>query len=205
VFDRFRQADGTTTRSDAGLGLGLAIVKHLVELHGGRILAQSAGLGRGATFVVELPITVASTGVNRPSLEPAAPTMVSDKALAGMRILAVDDEPDSRDVLKMLLTMRGAEVVACGDVDTALAAIELERFDMILSDIGMPEKDGYELIRAVRGRTDDQGGRTPAIAITAFARAEDRTRILRAGFHGHVPKPIDIEELVAVIGSLVRR
>jgi CheY-like chemotaxis protein len=179
-------------------------VKHLVELHGGNVRAESEGLGRGATFVVTLPVDAGPDG-RMPS--PPTPERGTTRAtpLASLKILVVDDEHDAREVLRLLLTMRGARVVSCHDVDSAIATLDTERFDLILSDISMPGKDGYELIGEVRGRAAERGGRTPAIAVTAFARSEDRARALRAGFQGHVAKPVDIEELALLIRPLVER
>lgn len=206
VFDRFRQADSTSTRAYGGLGLGLAIVRHLVELHGGRIRADSAGEDQGSTFTVELPGAVlqstASTQSQRgPGLEPQ-PSFDTTPNLLGLRVLVVDDEADTLEAIRLLLEQRGARVHTA--LSAADALNELERWlpEVLVSDIGMPGEDGYELIRKVRARDPDQGGRVPALALTAYARVEDRVHILAAGFQMHVHKPVEPAELLAVIASL---
>jgi signal transduction histidine kinase len=208
VFHPFRQAEGTTTRKYPGLGLGLAIVRHLVELHGGRASAASAGEGKGATFTVILPIVVATKSawadadsytLSSSSAPDALPT------LAGVRVLVVDDEADARDVLSAMLQQAGAEVLSVANPAEALALLDREAFDVLVSDIGMPGEDGYALIRSVRQRAIDAGGRIPAAALTAYARTEDRLRALAAGFQIHVPKPVQPEELVTVVASLAGR
>ena len=203
VFDRFRQVDSSTTRRHGGLGLGLAIVRHLVELHGGTVRAESAGEGRGARFVVALPRAAALAA---PATEPA-PALPSTpvRRLRGVRVLVVDDEPDGRDVVKSLLEDREAEVVTAPSVRAALAAVDDFAPDVVVSDIGMPGEDGYALIRALRARGPERGGAVPAIALTAFARAEDSRRAHRAGFQIHLAKPVDDEELVASIADLAHR
>ena len=208
VFDRFRQADSTTTRRHGGLGLGLAIVKQLVELHGGTVRASSPGPGQGATFIVSLPVAAAhpeplpgeTAGLDR--AEAAEPLCAYGK-LTGLKVLVVDDEPDARRLVKRILTDCEAEVVVASSVAEALAAVESFRPEVIVSDIGMPGRDGYDFIRRVRAKT---GARDmPAAALTAFARAEDRKRALLAGFQTHLAKPVDPSELVAVVASLAGR
>ncbi len=197
VFDRFRQAEGGSTRKHSGLGLGLAIVRHLVEIHGGTVKAESAGLGCGATFTVELPLTPA------PAAEAAAgeaPTS-GEVMLEGVRILVVDDEPDARDVLQALLVRSGANVQTAATANEALERLGAWQADVLVSDITMPGDDGYALIRSVRSR----GVRLPAVALTAQARAEDRARALLEGYQLHVPKPVEAEELIAVVASLAGR
>ncbi|HZT58318.1 MAG TPA: PAS domain S-box protein [Pyrinomonadaceae bacterium] len=210
VFDRFRQADMSTTRHHGGLGLGLSIVRHLVELHGGTVEAESEGEGRGATFVVRLP--VASVRRDEAQDEPQRPpTRETPHAceypdrLDGLRLLVVDDEPGTREMLRIGLGRSGAQVAVAGSTREALAAIEKERPDLLISDIGMPDEDGYDLIRRVRALPPEQGGRVPAIALTAYARVEDRLQTLRAGYQMHVAKPVELAELVAVAASLARR
>ena len=202
VFERFRQADGTTTRAQGGLGLGLSIVKHIVQLHGGSVAAESPGVGLGASFTIKLPITplLAPSHMSSPGLV-GAPEAV----LKGLKVLVVDDEEDSRALIEHLLVSRGAEVVACARVVDALEVFDGGGLDAIVSDIGMPERDGNDFLREVRRRESGTGRRTPAIALTAFARPEDRTRSLRAGFQSHMAKPVNIDELVALLDSLVQR
>ena len=207
VFDRFRQADGTTTRAHNGLGLGLAIVRHLVELHGGSVRAESGGNGHGSTFVVRLPIAAVrmrsdapeplQNSSNDPVLEEMAP-------LHGVTVLVVDDESDAREILTMVLTDQGARVIAVGSVSEAIDAIELEKPDVLVSDIGMPREDGYTLIRLVKAM-EKRIGKIPAAALTAYAGVHDRTRALRAGYSSHLPKPIEPAELAAVVASLAGR
>lgn len=210
LFERFRQADSTTTRKHGGLGLGLSIVKQLVELHGGSVSAKSDGEGRGATFTVELPLTVVHRNLHGGArLHPQAPQFTAvdfrPADLAGIRVLVVDDEPDARDLLKRILLDCGAEVLLAEGAGEAVRLIEAERPDVMISDVGMPDVDGYELLKRVRALGRERGGRLPAVALTAFARSEDRTRALLAGFLVHVAKPVDPSELVATIASVVGR
>ncbi|HYY96225.1 MAG TPA: ATP-binding protein, partial [Pyrinomonadaceae bacterium] len=210
VFDRFRQADQRTTRQHGGMGLGLAIVRHLVELHGGTVRAESAGEGQGSTFTVLLPVApVYQVAVEGARVHPAArdtmPSFDCADRLDGLRVLVVDDEPDTRELLKAGLGQCGAEVTVAGSAVEALAAISGGAPDLLISDIGMPDEDGYDLIRRVRELPAESGGKVPAIALTAYARTEDRLQALRAGYQMHVPKPVEMAELVAVAASLVRR
>jgi CheY-like chemotaxis protein len=210
VFDRFRQADQGTTREHGGMGLGLSIVRHIVELHGGTVRAESPGEGKGSTFTVLLPVVpfYQSIGVEERAL-PAArntpPPYEGPDRLDGLRVLVVDDDPDTRELLKAGLGRCGTEVVTAASAGEALEAIEADPPDLLISDIGMPGEDGYELIRKVRARPAEGGGRIPAVALTAYARVEDRLQALRAGYHMHVPKPVELTELVTVTSSLVQR
>jgi PAS domain S-box-containing protein len=211
LFERFRQGDHSTTRKHGGLGLGLSIVKSLVELHGGGVEAVSPGEGQGTTVTVSLPLLAVyqqadaggrvHPGSEAPSQAPAAPS----RELEGIRVLVVDDQPDARDLLTRVLEDGGAEVVAASSGEEALARIAEQAPDVLLSDIGMPEMDGFELLRRVRRLSPAPVGRTPAIALTAFSRSEDRTRALRAGFVVHVTKPVDPSELVATVASVAGR
>jgi CheY-like chemotaxis protein len=210
VFDRFRQADQRKTRQHGGLGLGLSIVRHLVELHGGNVRAESAGEGQGSTFTVLLPVSpVYQVSVEGERVHPAArdtlPTYECAERLDGLRILVVDDEPDTRELLKAGLGQCGADVSVVASAAEAYAVLQDGVTDLLISDIGMPGEDGYELIRRVRQLPAESGGKVPAIALTAYARVEDRMQALRAGYQMHVPKPIELAELVAVATSLVQR
>jgi len=207
VFDRFRQADSTSTRVHGGLGLGLSIVRHLVEMHGGTVMAESPGVGLGSTFSVSLPLAPASMRAaqmeDRAEMrEVVAPRRRVAVGLSGLRVLIVDDEDDTRKVITAVMAQHGAEVVACGSAREALDAIQWWRPDILMSDIGMPGEDGYALIRQVRALPADSGGRTPAAALTAYAREEDRRRALAAGFQLHVSKPFSAHELIAAVSNL---
>jgi signal transduction histidine kinase/CheY-like chemotaxis protein len=215
VFERFRQADASTTRKYDGLGLGLSIVKHLVELHGGTIGAASGGEGQGATFTVLLPLVAvhqrdrsmlaADIGGERMVAEPAAGVIEADVDLSGIRVLVVDDREDSRELIKRVLEDCRAVVTTAASAREALPLIETVKPDVLVSDIGMPEIDGYEFLRRVRALERLRGGRVPAIALTAFARSEDRTRALRAGYLVHVSKPVEPSELIATVASVTGR
>jgi signal transduction histidine kinase len=208
VFERFRQADSSTSRRHGGLGLGLSIVRHLVELHGGTVRADSAGAGQGATFTLELPVLEARGAAaleRRPAALEQVPHAVGGEGLAGLRLLVVDDEPDTLEMLTAALAGFGAEVKGSSSAAEALAALPGWGADVLVSDIGMPGEDGYALIRRVRALPPEQGGNTPAAALTAFARTEDRVRALSAGFQIHVPKPVEPVELVAVVQNLARQ
>jgi PAS domain S-box-containing protein len=207
VFDRFRQADATTTRRHGGLGIGLAIVKHLVELHGGTIRADSAGTAQGATFTVALPIAaIRAEADHRGGYRSIEATCAdSDIDLSGVKVLAVDDEPDARHLIKRVLDQCHAEVTTASSARMALDMIEAVRPDVLISDVGMPDMDGYELLRRVRAMDATRGGKVPAIALTAFARSEDRTRALMAGYSVHVAKPVEPLELAATVAALAGR
>ncbi|HEX5661018.1 MAG TPA: ATP-binding protein, partial [Polyangiales bacterium] len=192
VFDRFRQADASVTRKSSGLGLGLSIVKHVVELHGGTVVAESPGEGLGALFTVRIPIAPLRAVEPPPERVPSViPQLTCPPAIAGLRVLVVDDEDDARDLLRALLDHGGASVRAASNVREALALLKADPPDVLVTDIGMPEQDGYALIEQVRALPAERGGRTPAVALTAYARSEDRTRALLKGFNHHVAKPVD--------------
>ncbi|MBD2040472.1 PAS domain S-box protein [Microcoleus sp. FACHB-672] len=209
VFDRFRQADGSTTRESSGLGLGLAIVRHLAELHGGSVHASSPGEGLGSTFTVKLPLRAACSITGDP--ERVHPTVDSGVAfdlapsLEGLRVLVVDDEADARDFLLTALEECGALVKTAGSVREAMAQIKQFNPNVLVSDIGMPQEDGYALIRQVRALDAERGEFLPAAALTAYAREEDRRRTLLAGFQIHMPKPVSPAELAAVVANLAGR
>ena len=210
IFDRFRQADSSNTRAASGLGLGLAIVKHLVELHGGAVRAQSPGRGTGATFTIELPLGLAVSNdpvsERRPSERtPVGAAELRRMDLAGVKVLVVDDNADALTLIQRMLEGCGAMVTTAETVAEALAAVERGRPHVIVSDVAMPEVDGYELLRRIRALGQSRGGGVPAIALTAFSRSEDRTRALRAGFLHHIAKPLEPSELVATIASVAGR
>jgi CheY-like chemotaxis protein/two-component sensor histidine kinase len=206
VFERFRQADSTTTRRHAGLGLGLAIVRHLVELHGGSVRADSDGHGHGATFTVTLPIVapsvLADKLLGRPA--PARPEPIG-AALAGLRVLVVDDEPATSESLALLLKQSGAEVHSASSAPEALTVMSEWTPDVLISDIGMPGQDGYTLIRRWRQRESESGTHVPAIALSAYVRADDRERALAHGFDAHVGKPVEPNVLTRIVAQLVGR
>lgn len=210
VFERFRQADSSSTRAHGGLGLGLAIVRHLVELHDGSVVVESPGEGQGATFRVRLPVMTLhiedrrKSDVVRPE-DQSLPLFLRPPTLDDLRVLIVDDEAATRDLLTMILRQNGAEVVAASSTPEALDAVKNRKPDVIVSDIEMPGEDGYKLIFRLRSLEAEQGGRTPAAALTAYARTEDRVRALSAGYQIHVPKPVEPNELVTVVASLAGR
>jgi signal transduction histidine kinase/ActR/RegA family two-component response regulator len=206
VFTRLRPDDVVGTRTPAGLGLGLAIVRHLVELHGGTIEVDARASGYMTGFVVKLPLLAipAAPPASALTREPAGQEPVLP-GLKGLRVLLVDDEEDSREVIARILEQQGAEVVPVGSAGDALRALDEALPDVLLSDIGMPGEDGYSLVRKMRLRSPEKGGLVPAAALTAFARSEDRMQALLAGFQLHLPKPVQPDELVAVVSSLAGR
>ena len=211
IFERFRQGDSSTTRPYSGLGIGLAIVRHLVELHGGTVHAESPGSGQGAAFTVNLPIMenghAQQDGVLIPSPAPAAsiPAVLNGLRLDGVRVLIVEDEADARECMTVVLEDCGATVTAVDSVSAALRVLEQSPTDVLLSDLGMPGEDGYALIRQLRARERERGGRIPAAAVTAYARSDDRERILHAGFDAHVGKPVEPAELAQLVSELAGR
>ncbi len=210
IFERFRQGGTGSTREYGGLGLGLTIARHLTELHGGTITARSEGLGKGAQFTVRLPImaavqTVEAIGEERSNSTAQLGLHGNAPSLAGLRILVVDDEEDAREVVSLFLSSAGAEVVTADSASAAMEQIEQRRPDVLVSDIGMPHEDGFTLIRRLRALPPEQGGGIPAIALTGFARTQDRLNVLSAGYQMHVPKPVEQLELLTVVASLTKR
>jgi signal transduction histidine kinase/CheY-like chemotaxis protein len=209
VFERFRQEDGSTTREHGGLGLGLAVVRHLVEQHGGSVSAESAGDQLGSTFTVNLPIIAINERMEEvESKEDQLSVQVQldgSELLKGVRVLVVDDQPDARELLSLVLTHAGAEATTTASSATALEMLSQHRFDVLVSDIGMPYEDGFMLISRIRSLSREEGGSIPAIALTAYATDEDRRRVLDAGFREHLPKPVEPAELIALIASLAGR
>jgi PAS domain S-box-containing protein len=203
IFDRFRQADSSLTRQHGGLGLGLAIVKQLVGLHGGTVRAESAGANKGASFIVSLPVA-AITKSHLHLAFPKSSTNDEQVSLPGIRVLVIDDQEDSRGLIHEVLTIYEAEVVCAASADEGLELIKKHKPDVIISDIGMPGKDGYQLIREVRALAASHGGKIPAIALTAFVRPEDKMEATRAGYQTHLSKPVESHELVATIRTLTR-
>jgi len=201
VFDRFQQADSTTTRMHGGLGLGLSIVWHIVELHHGKVKAESAGEGLGATFSVLLPL-LRETEVSE-VLAPAEPA-ACDGMLNGLKVLVVEDEPDTRQLVAFVLSQQGAEVSSVASVKEALAELHRKPFDVLVSDVGMPGEDGFDLIRQLRARKTPDA-HIPAIALTAYAKDEDSARLLAAGYSRHIPKPVEPHELVRAVAKLATK
>lgn len=208
VFERFRQADASTTRQHGGLGLGLAIVKHLAELHGGTVRVKSGGLSKGATFIVNFPLAALR---DEPEEHPRHPdvsrttTLTAPPRLDHVSVLVVDDEEDARMLIAKVLTKAGADVRTARSVADGMAALKASKPTVLISDIGMPQQDGYSLIRAVRSLPADQGGDVPAIALTAYTRIEDRIRTISEGFQMHISKPADGVELLTMVESLARK
>jgi CheY-like chemotaxis protein len=207
IFEPFRQADSSPARSHQGLGLGLAIARHLVESHGGIIRAESAGVGRGTTMTVLLPVPPLAAELSPPAARvESAPHPVADRTLLdGVRIMVVEDETDSRDIIAAVLREWGADVLTAPSAPDALLALRTQRPDVLVSDIGMPGMDGYDLIRQLRQRGPAEGGGVPAVALTAYTGPESRRDALAAGFDEHVAKPADPRELLAVVARLAGR
>ncbi|HSC63543.1 MAG TPA: ATP-binding protein, partial [Caldimonas sp.] len=208
VFERFRQAESNEARTHGGLGLGLAIVRQLVELHGGKVEASSDGAGRGATFSVRLPLqapapSIATAPSGEPTPAPVASAEPLEGNLSGTRILVVDDEADGREMLTRMLESWGAEVRAASSAEEAIQALSGETPDLLISDIGMPRVDGYELMRRIRAMQSPERRELPAIALTAFARQEDAAKARLAGYGVHLPKPVDPSRLFTTIASVL--
>jgi CheY-like chemotaxis protein len=210
VFDRFRQLDSSSRRRHGGLGLGLSIVRQLVELHGGTVTAESPGAGAGTTFKVVLPVTRVQPDIS--DLEKTSESSIEGSistdqqpSLNGLRVLVVDDDRDSRELVAAALMVHGAEVVSFGSALEALEEMERRTFDVLISDIGMPEMDGYWLINRVRQLPAERGGRIPAVALTAYAGIEDRRRVLLAGYQLHIPKPVEPAKLTSIVANLAER
>jgi CheY-like chemotaxis protein/anti-sigma regulatory factor (Ser/Thr protein kinase) len=208
VFERFRQGDASTTRQHGGLGLGLSIVKHLIEQHGGTVRVASDGEGRGACFTMELPAATPQLIAARPDRAPYSPPspLTPDivlRDLSRVKVLVVDDEPDARDLIKRILSDCNAIVTTAPSARAALAAFGEARPDVLVSDLGMPDMDGFELLAQVRALGSAAGGNLPAVALTAFARSEDRLRALEAGFAAHISKPVEPSQLIATVAKMV--
>jgi len=209
VFERFRQADSSISRAHGGLGLGLAITRHLVELHGGRIAVASDGPGKGSTFRIELPVRIVHG--ERPFSQPEHAQPVEAGAgiavpqLRGIRILAVDDDRDSLALVREILETTGATVVTADSGEQALQSLDRARPDVLLADLAMPQMNGYQLIDRVRRSERPEIRGIPAVAFTAYARSEDRTKALRSGFQMHLAKPIDPAELMAAMAAMAKR
>jgi CheY-like chemotaxis protein len=211
VFERFRQFDSSSTRRYGGLGLGLAIVRHVVEMHGGTVFVSSPGKGQGSTFRINLPLIAAPDARLTAALSSesdaaeASPSQKRSQPLANMRVLVVEDDPDTLDLLKLVLDDSGADIATAPSAREAVNVFEHWRPDVLVSDLALPDQDGYQLIRQVRSRSSQQGGNIPAVALTAYARSEDRSRALAAGFQMHLAKPIVPKELIAALAHLFGR
>jgi PAS domain S-box-containing protein len=207
VFERFRQADASTSRQHGGLGLGLSLVKHIVELHGGSVSGVSAGLGQGATFRVQLPVAaLRRSSLARKEGRDSRPASLAPLAdLSNVRILVIDDDHDALELIQRVLRDTGATVATASSGEEALVEIARQSPDVLISDIGMPGMDGYELVRSVRALQNMSGVRFPSVALTAFARSEDRTRAMLAGFAAHVAKPVEAPELIATVAAVTGR
>ena len=208
AFERFKQADASTTRRYGGLGLGLALVRHIVELHGGSVAAESGGLGAGSTFRVTLPVRAVSFDLRPDAHAAPPPTASAGEArdlLGGVRVLVVDDEADARDLLETVLTQAGATVESAASADGGIRAIARFRPHVVVSDIAMPGEDGYSFARRLQALSADEGGGIPTIALTAYTREEDRARAQAGGFTSHMGKPVSADELIAAVARLTPR
>jgi CheY-like chemotaxis protein len=204
AFERFRQQDSTSARAHHGLGLGLYVVRHVIGHHGGAVTAESRGAGLGSTFTVLLPLATQKLGSASQSISrERAPS--EGRLLSGLKVLLVDDEEDSREAMRRILQQNGMSVTTAASAREAFELVERLEPDVLLSDIAMPGEDGLSLIRRVRLLPLDRGGRIPAAAISAYAGIEDRRKALLAGFHYHIPKPVDAAHLLAVIGAMARK
>jgi CheY-like chemotaxis protein len=207
IFDRFRQADGSITRTHGGLGLGLAIVRHLAEMHGGSVRAESGGLGKGATFILELPlVTTGLAGFTRGEISTSTsytPEVAQATSLTGADVLIIEDEADTRHLLKEILEQAGAIVRTGTSAAEARTQLAQREPDILISDIGMPDEDGYSLIQSLRELRSGMGATVPAIAMTAYVSEEDRMRALLAGFQVHLAKPVNPVELICVVSALL--
>jgi PAS domain S-box-containing protein len=208
IFDRFRQADASSTKVHGGLGLGLSIVRHLIEMHGGTVAAASEGEGRGASFTILIPrlqeITFPEPAAEHPEVVSRALAHEKIRRLDGVRVLVVEDQPDTRELITVILRRGGADVLAAGSAEEALEVLPRFRPHVLLSDIQMPEKDGYSLIQEIRALPAEEGGILPAAALTAYATAADRQRALAAGYQEHVPKPVEPAIVLEVVANLAR-
>jgi CheY-like chemotaxis protein len=208
IFDRFRQADASSARRYGGLGLGLTLVKHLVELHGGTVEVSSEGEGKGASFIILLPVrAIVSPSVDHRRLTSPLAAMSEATNLTGIRALVIDDEEDARELVKASLEQFGAEVVGASSAAEGFALLTSgqDHFDIIVTDLGMPDEDGYSMLRRIREWERKHGQQIPAIALTAYGQTEDRIRALMAGFQTHVAKPVEPVELAIVIANLTKR